>query len=358
MHPGAVRALLAKPPLRLILLPSLLLAACGATPLQADLPYSVTEQDAGSGQSFRGASFGAGERMWSSGTNGSVLHRGRGDGSWSKSILPGAQELDLRDIDVRLDGEIFAMAAGEADASRLFFSESLGQVWQEVLANPDEQGFFDSLAFDPAGLGMLVGDPIGGAFTIFTSRNGRDWQRMERGRSPVAETDEYAFAASGNALIATQPDAFWLVTGGSRARIWHTESAGAVWFDTGAPDVGGSPSRGWFGIGAGPNGRVIAVGGDYADPERPSTYALLTGTSEWRVFEHGLPGFRSAVCAVPERPGYWVAVGSHGADWSTDDGETWKSLAIPGGHALTPAGPGQVLVVGGPQQPHRIVQFD
>ena len=27
-----------------------------------------------------------------------------------------------------------------------------------------------TLAFDPAGFGMLVGDPIGGAFTIFTSR--------------------------------------------------------------------------------------------------------------------------------------------------------------------------------------------
>jgi photosystem II stability/assembly factor-like uncharacterized protein len=346
------------PPRRLILLPSLLLAACGSAQVQTDLPYSVVLQDAGLDQSFRGASFGAGQRMWTSGTQGIILHRGLGDGSWSRSSPLGAHELDLRDIDVRLDGEIFAMAAGEAEASRLYFSESLGQVWQEVLANPDELGFFDSLAFDSAGFGMLVGDPIGGAFTIFTSRNGRAWQRTERGRSPVADEGEYAFAASGNALISTAPNAFWLVTGGSRARIWHTESAGAVWFDTGAPDVGGSPSQGWFGIAAGPDGRVIAVGGDYAAPEQPSTFAILTGGSEWQVHENALPGFRSAVCAVPERPGFWVAVGSHGADWSQDNGASWQALAIPGGHALTPAGPGQVLVVGGPQQPHRIVRFD
>jgi photosystem II stability/assembly factor-like uncharacterized protein len=348
----------AKPHLRLILLPSLLLCACGSAPVQPDLPYSIAEQDVGTKQSFRGASFGAGDRMWTSGTNGTVLHRGRGDGSWSRSFLPAALELDLRDIDIRLDGEIFAMAAGEAEASRLFYSESLGQVWQEVLANPDELGFFDSLAFDSAGFGMLVGDPIRGAFTIFTSRNGRTWTRTERVRSPAAEEGEYAFAASGNALTSTSPDAFWLVTGGSRARIWHTESAGAVWFDTAAPDVGGSPSRGWFGIGAGPDGQVIAVGGDYAAPEQPSTFATLSGNSEWRVYENALPGFRSAVCAVPERPGYWVAVGSHGADWSQDDGASWQPLAIPGGHALTPAGPGQVLVVGSPQQPHRLVHFD
>jgi len=358
VHPGVVRPLLAKPLPWLLLLPSLLLPACGSTPVQIDLPYSVQVQDAGLEKSFRGASFGTGDRMWSSGTQGTVLHRGLGDGSWTQSYPPSAQDLDLRDIDIRLDGEIFAMAAGEAEASRLYFSESLGQVWQEVLANPDELGFFDSLAFDSAGVGMLVGDPIGGAFTIFTSRNGRNWMRTDRGRSPVADEGEYAFAASGNALISTDPGAFWLVTGGSRARIWHTESAGAVWFDTGAPDVGGSPSRGWFGIGSGPDGLVIAVGGDYAEPERPSTFALLSGGSEWQVHEASLPGFRSAVCAVPERPGFWVAVGSHGADWSNDNGQSWQPLTIPGGHTLAPAGPGQVLVVGGPRQPHRIVRFD
>jgi photosystem II stability/assembly factor-like uncharacterized protein len=353
-----VRPLFAKPFCCVLLLLSLLLSACGSSPIQADLPYSVLVQDAGLQKSFRGAAFGTGDRLWTSGTQGTILHRSLGDGSWTETTPPGAHALDLRDIDIRLDGEIFAMAAGEAEKSRLYFSESLGQYWQEVLANPDELGFFDSLAFDATGAGMLVGDPIGGAFTIFTSANGRDWTRTDRGRSPAADDGEYAFAASGNALISSGPGAFWLVTGGSHARIWHTESAGAVWFDTGAPDLGGSPSRGWFGIGAGPDGLIIAVGGDYAEPERASTFALLSGNSEWQVHEAGLPGFRSAVCAVPERPGFWVTVGSHGADWSRDNGQTWQALAIPGGHALTPAGPGQVLVVGGPQQPHRLVRFD
>lgn len=353
-----MRAHPSHPPFWLLLAVILPLGSCGSTPVQPDLPYSIEVQDVGKGQSFRGASFGAGNRMWSSGTEGQVLHRGRGDGSWSKIVLPQAQELDLRDIDVRLDGEIFAMAAGEAEASRLFVSESIGQVWEEVLANPDQEGFFDSLAFDAEGTGMLVGDPIQGAFTIFTSRNGRAWKRMERVRSPQAAEGEYAFAASGSALIATGPGSFWLATGGSQSRIWHTDSAGAVWFDTAAPEVGGSPSRGWFGLGSDGRGRLVAVGGDYANPEQASTVAILQDGSEWQALGQVLPGFRSAVCAVPDRPGFWVAVGSHGADWSADQGQTWQSLPIPGGHALAPAGPGRVLVVGGAQEPHRIVHFD
>jgi len=53
-----------------------------------------------------------------------------------------------------------------------------------------------------------------------------------------------------------------------------------------------------------------------------------------------------------------VAVGSDGADWSRDDGRSWQPLDLPGGHALAPAGPGALLVVGGPEQPHRVVRFD
>ena len=99
-----MRPLLAKPLPWLLLLPSLLLPACGSTPVQIDLPYSVQVQDAGLEKSFRGASFGTGDRMWSSGTQGTVLHRGLGDGSWTQSYPPSAQDLDLRDIDIRLDG--------------------------------------------------------------------------------------------------------------------------------------------------------------------------------------------------------------------------------------------------------------
>ena len=135
------------------------------------------DETVGLGESFRGAAYGAGHRMWSSGSHGTLLHRGRTDGGWSRAAVPEAQQLDLRDIDVRLDGEVFAMAAGPGDASALFFSESLGQHWKRVLANPDAEGFFDSIAFDPAGHGVLVGDPIDGVFTL--GRRSRSVRELE-----------------------------------------------------------------------------------------------------------------------------------------------------------------------------------
>ena len=328
-----------------------LCAGCSALPLH---PH-IEEQAVGLEQSFRGAAYGAGGRMWSSGSNGTVLHRGSGDDSWSRAAFPAAS-LDLRDIDVRRNGGLFAMAAGPGDASVLYVSESLGAHWERVLSNPDAEGFFDSVAFDPSGHGMLVGDPLAGAFTIFTSERGRTWTRVEPARSPEAADGEHAFAASGSILIATDDDTFWFASGGSRARIWRTRDRGLTWFDAGAPDTGGTASAGWFGLGSDGRGTIVAVGGDYERPKEPSTAAVLRQSAGWVSFT--LPGFRSAVAAVPELAGVWVAVGSDGADWSRDDGRSWQPLDLPGGHALAPAGPGALLVVGGPEQPHRVVRFD
>lgn len=356
MHSGGVRFLHATLPPLAGLAVALILGGCASAPPADPLPYRIEVQDAGLGESFRGASFGVGGRMWSSGTSGTVLHRGGPREGWSQAQLPSAGDRDLRDIDVRLDGQVFAMAAGTGPDSALYRSEGAVGNWQQVLANPDAEGFFDSLAFDSAGVGLLVGDPLRGSFTFFRSRDGQSWQRLERARCPTAAEGEYAFAASGSILLATAPNEFWFATGGSASHIWHTESAGDVWFDTSAPEVGGGPSQGWFGLGHDGRGTLIAVGGDYAAPQQSSTFAVLReGTASWETGT--LPGFRSAVQAVPGRPGYWVAVGSHGADWSADGGSSWQPLEIPGGHALAPAGPSAVLVVGGPEQPHRIVRF-
>lgn len=344
-----MRLLLAAPCLALTL-------SCASAPPAEDLPFRIEEQSVGKDLSFRGAAYGVGGRMWSSGVGGTILHRAAGEGSWSNPHVPGASTLDFRDIDVRLDGQILTMAAGTGADSAVYFSEGPAGVWSKVLANPDADGFFDSIAIDEEGFCMLVGDPLDGHFTFFTSRDGRSWERADRRRGPSAREGEHAFAASGSILVASAPGEFWFATGGDASEIWHTDSHGAVWFATDAPSVGGAASKGWFGLGVGPTGDLIAVGGDYQQPQEPSTFAILrAGTPLWEVGR--LPGFRSAVCAVPDRPGTWITVGSHGADWSQDNGLTWNPLPLPGGHALTPAGSGAVLVVGGPDEPHRIVRF-
>ncbi|MCH2101999.1 MAG: hypothetical protein MK209_08775 [Planctomycetes bacterium] len=331
-------------------------ASCASTPNLPPTSYTIEDQGVGLTQSFRGANYGLGNRMWSSGTSATIFYCGTDEEDWVQTSLPIAGERDLRDIDIRLDGEVFAMAAGTGSHSALYFMEGVTSNWIEVLTNPDPEGFFDSLAFDEEGLGLLIGDPIGGNFTFFRSYNGRNWNRIEQTRCPTATKGEYAFAASGSILLATGPGEFWFATGGSRSQIWHTDSGGDAWLPTHAPEVGGSESRGWFGLGHSREGTLIAVGGDYTNPEHESTVAVLRpDAGEWEVTH--MRGFRSAVLAVPNRPGHWVAVGSHGADWSSDDGLSWKPLPLSGGHALAPAGAGSVLVVGGPEQAHQIVRF-
>jgi len=326
----------------------------------------VTNEAVGTGYSFRGVTGARQLGVFAAGGDGQLSIRPAGSTAWQEITVPGAEQLEFRDIDVRAvePTSLYAMAAGDGEASALYRGEFSSRrtahelTWRRVLDNPDADGFFDGLAFDSEGLGMLVGDPIGGSFTIILSQDGLNWRKSAAGRAPLADDGEYAFAASGSILISTGPGQFWLATGGLSSHIWRTDSGGSVWFDTGAPEVGGKESSGWFGLGVSDAGLLLAVGGDYATPEAPAPLGRWDETQGWIVDATAFSGFRSAICAVPDRPGTWVAVGSHGADWSKDDGRSWQSLAgIPGGHALSPAGPGSVLVVGSAAHPHRSVYF-
>lgn len=342
---------------RLLPILGLLLTACGSPAVRADLPYAIDDLGVGEEVGFRGAARAPDGTLWTCGAEGTVLVSRDGGASWQRVAVPGAGAADFRDVHAGPAGQVILLAAGEGGASSLWHSPDAGGIWRRVLTNPDARGFFDAIAFDPDGAGLLLGDPLGGAFTVFRSDDGLSWQRVERARNPQAADGEYAFAASGSCLVADAPGEFWLATGGSRTRVWHTESGGAVWFDTGAPPVPSGESAGHFGVGIGPGGRVMVVGGDYAEPDQPSDLLIGSLADGWQHRADALPGYRSAVLAVPERPGHWIAVGSHGADWSHDDGSSWQPLPLRG-HTAVGAGPGRVLVVGGPDEPHRFVRFD
>ncbi len=58
------------------------------------------------------------------------------------------------------------------------------------------------------------------------------------------------------------------------------------------------------------------------------------GGVTWKLVR-GLSGFRSVIAYVPTLPGTLVAIGPSGADYSTDDGLTWKALAGPGFDTLS-----------------------
>src|SRR6201999_3433038 len=95
--------------------------------------------------------------------------------------------------------------------------------------------------------GIVLGDPVNGEFTIFTTDDGGEhWARQH---TPKALEKEGAFAASGTCLIARGRNDAWFGTGGpGAARLFHSKNRGRTWTVVTTPIRNDSASAGIFSI--------------------------------------------------------------------------------------------------------------
>jgi len=183
---------------------------------------------------------------------------------------------------------------------------------------------------------VVFGDPIDGQFTLLLGSGGH-WHPVDPGALPAAAAGEAGFAASGSCVAVQGSDRAWIGTGGSRARVLATADGGRSWSVTATPLRCGRPSAGIFSIAFADARHGVVVGGDYRDPDSTDGNAARTadGGLTWQLPEVPPHGYRSAVAPVPgSGGGAWVAVGSDGADYSTDGGRSWVAIAGAAYHAL------------------------
>jgi photosystem II stability/assembly factor-like uncharacterized protein len=90
------------------------------------------------------------------------------------------------------------------------------------------------------------------------------------------------------------------------------------------PIVAGADSAGIFSIAFRDKENGMIVGGDYRKPNEAGATSAITadGGKTWRLTDKVLP-FRSGIAWAADR---WVAVGTSGSHYSTDNGATWKQL--------------------------------
>ena len=118
------------------------------------------------------------------------------------------------------------------------------------------------------------------------------------------------------------------------------------------PLCSGAGSSGAFSV-AWSAARGVCVGGDYRAVERDAGSAAYTddGGRTWRAAAAG--GYRSGVAWVSSRD--VVAVGSHGASWSTDSGRTFAPFGGEAFHSVARAGDGAVWACGANGRVARLV---
>jgi len=275
---------------------------------------------------FRGLSVVSSDVAWVSGTKGTFGRTTNAGQTWSAGVVPDAEKLDFRDVEAFGEATAFLLSAGPGASSRIYKTTDGGKNWTLQFKNADPDAFFDALAFWDERHGIALGDPVKGQFQLIaTNDGGATWKPLNPQRLPVALPNEGAFAASGTCLITTGKNDAWFCTGGAKtARVFHTTDRGRTWTASDTPIRAGHASAGIFSIAFRDPDHGIIVGGDYQKPNEIDATAAVTsdGGKSWRSIAKALP-YRSGVSWANNR---WIAVGTSGAEISTDDGATWNAI--------------------------------
>lgn len=332
---------------------AVLLLYCASAFASAADGVRVLPQDSGVDVRLRGISAVDGDVAWASGAKGTVLRTRDGGKHWQRIAVPGADELDFRDVEGFDAQTAVVLAIGPGEASRVYRTVDGGGHWQLVLDNRDPRAFFDCMAFEGE-RGWLVGDPVDGRFQIHaTDDGGRNWRLLPDG--PQADAGEAAFAASGT-CIARADTVLAVGTGGSRSAVHFLRDGAPQWQRAASGFDAGAESKGVFSLVGTAPGSFIAVGGDFRAETAPASAAKFAAGASAAV--HADKGAETVpkpsadagfnVTPLPATPGYrsgiacnrdaarCVVVGPSGVDaW---DGEGWEPVSVNGYDAIDISG--------------------
>jgi hypothetical protein len=340
-----------------------------ALTLTANAQFDI--EDSHTTASLRGIHNIGGGIVWASGTHGTVLRSEDGGYLWQTCTPPpSAQDLDFRAIQAFDANTAIVMSSGKGDLSRLYKTTDGCQSWRLLFTNPDKEGFWDAISINAPSQdalgnpldhshawGYLIGDPVDGTFTLFSTEDGGDtWRRRNASkRGPrgegckvdafAAKHNEAVFAASNQSLLSLAGSHLLFVTGGSIARLGYTDIFsldGALCHESAhfktLPVAHGNASSGAFALATSPRipersnfpDKMMIVGGDYKLPDGTDHNAVFVtgvGTFMQTTSEPVTPphGYRSSV-AYDSRTKTWITVGPNGTDISTDDGKNWHPL--------------------------------
>ncbi|HEX8096441.1 MAG TPA: hypothetical protein VF507_00335, partial [Pyrinomonadaceae bacterium] len=221
-------------------------------------------QTSGTTVRFRGLSAVGAEVAWASGERGTFARTTDGGRTWAASVVPGAEDLDFRDVDAFDANTAYLLSIGEGEKSRIYKTTDGGRHWTLQFKNSRPAAFFDAMAFWDRDHGIAVSDPVGGRFIIIrTTDGGATWEETPAGSMPSALAGEGAFAASGTCITVRGKSQVWFGTGGpAGARVFRSADAGRTWQVATAPLISGK-SAGIFSLAFTDAKHGAAVGGDY-----------------------------------------------------------------------------------------------
>jgi len=238
---------------------------------------------------------------------------------------------------IAYNGEsLFALSI--ADPALLYKINRKTFDYELVYSESHEKVFYDSMKFFDAQNGIAMGDPTEDCLSIILTKDGGNtWNKIPCEKLPKVFEGEAAFAAS-NTNIKVLGTTAWIVTGGTKARVFKTTDLGETWevFDT--PIIQGEGPQGIYSVDFANENNGIIIGGDYSKPEQNIANKAITkdGGKTWQLVADGQnPNYKSCVQYIPDTNGQEVlAVGKTGMSYSSDGGLTWTEVSTEGYYVL------------------------
>ncbi|MFZ3273997.1 MAG: oxidoreductase [Lutibacter sp.] len=229
---------------------------------------------------------------------------------------------------------VFALSIGNPALLYRYKNNEFELVYKEV----NEKVFYDSMKFFDELNGIAIGDPTDNCLSVLITRDGgKSWGKMDCKNLPKISEGEAAFAAS-NTNIAIVGENAWIVTGGLKARVFHTPDMGLTWKVYDTPIVQGKSSTGIYSVDFYNERQGIICGGDYTDMHGNYANKAITknGGKTWEIVsENTEPKYVSCVQYVPNTQGKEVfAVSDNGVFYSKRSGKTWEKVSDEGFHAI------------------------
>ncbi len=274
--------------------------------------------------------------LWFSGSNGQVGFTKDGGKTFSMDTISyDTLKPEFRSITVR-DSVIHILSI--ASPALLYRSENNGQSWKIVYQEDDPGAFYNAMTISDSGLGVAVGDPIEECLSVLITKNGgNSWSKLSCDALPMTVNGEAGFAAS-NSNVNIFGDNVWLVSGGSRARVFHSENRGESWKVYNTPIIQGGQMTGIFTSHFYDASKGIIMGGDWSKKEQKTQNKAITIDSgkTWTLVADGKgPGYRSSVRYIPGTKGKeLIAVGTPGISYSKDGGKNWEKISEEGFYTI------------------------
>ncbi len=291
--------------------------------------------------SIRGLSVVDDKTAWISGSNGYIAITNDGGKTWQWQQIKGFEKADFRGIEAFSNKEAVIMSSGTP--ALILKTIDGGANWQLKYRNTDTSFFLDAIGFNDARHGFILGDPIKNKFLLLETKDGGNtWNKYND--SPIASTNEAAFAASGTCLRTINHNIL-IVTGGSTSNLFVL-APNKDWRKTSIPIIHGKSSQGAFSIAKSKN-QLLIVGGDYQhDKHADSTacYSNNNGTT-WQLTHNSPSGYQSCVEYI--NADTFLSTGTAGSNITTDGGKNWVQINTANFNVCRKAKHGNLVLLAG-----------